>query len=383
MKISRQSLLLILALSLFFSTATATKPALPPTRGIVVNLVEWDGGELPAVYERTDQLPFTREDLLQLVQSDFKPDQIAQMVSERRYAGDASAEGLIALKQAGLDPLVIQAISKHALAPNQSLNLTIYLTFDGPFSNSTPSLSLRHHTRRRDPARLHCRPKHRTRRTVEKRHPDRCHRPLAPAKNPACHLLGNNPAQNTRQQNRTDFHILAPGHPSNRRDTDDRPLAGSNLSNGLSSQFTHSRLPRLYPLQTGCGITEQMAHDGHAHGMRVAIRHTYHLSSAFIYGQARGTAPTTSAFICVHLRSSADTFMRILSPLNKEPNHETHHLCSNRPDRPHNRMRWGPEPLQKGLMKTPKPSPCSMTALTKTTCNSSPKKSSTQSSAHR
>ena len=85
---------------------------------------------MPAVYERTDQLPFTREDLLQLVQSDFKPDQIAQMVSERRYAGDASAEGLIALKKAGLASVVIQAISKHALAPNQSLNLTIYLTFD-------------------------------------------------------------------------------------------------------------------------------------------------------------------------------------------------------------------------------------------------------------
>ena len=131
MKLSRRNLLLIALFSLLVSTANATKSDLPPTRGIVVNLVEWDGGELPAVYERTDQLPFTREDLLQLVQSDFKPDQIAQMISERRYAGDASAEGLIALKQAGLAPVVIQAISKHALAPNQSLNLTIYLTFDG------------------------------------------------------------------------------------------------------------------------------------------------------------------------------------------------------------------------------------------------------------
>ncbi len=131
MKLSHRSLLFIIVLSLFVSTANAAKPDLPPTRGIVVNLVEWDGGELPAVYERTDQLPFTREDLLQLVQSDFKPDQIAQMVSERRYAGDASAEGLIALKKDGIESIVIQAISKHALAPNQSLNLTIYLTFDG------------------------------------------------------------------------------------------------------------------------------------------------------------------------------------------------------------------------------------------------------------
>ena len=138
MKLSHRSLLSIIALVLMvMSTANAAQSDLPPTRGIVVNLVEWDGGELPAVYERTDQLPFTREDLLQLVQSDFKPDQIAQMVSERRYAGDASAEGLIELKKAGLESVVIQAISKHALAPNQSLNLTIYLTFDGQWKRDT------------------------------------------------------------------------------------------------------------------------------------------------------------------------------------------------------------------------------------------------------
>ena len=63
MKLSHRSLLLIVLFSLLVSTANATKSDLPPTRGIVVNLVEWDGGELPAVYERTDQLPFTREDL--------------------------------------------------------------------------------------------------------------------------------------------------------------------------------------------------------------------------------------------------------------------------------------------------------------------------------
>ena len=116
---------------LVVSVASAEQSDLPPTRGIVVNLVEWDGGELPAVYERTAQLPFTREDVLQLVQSDFEPEQIALMISERRYAGDASAEGLIELKKAGFAPVVIQSISKHALAPNQSLDLTVDLTFDG------------------------------------------------------------------------------------------------------------------------------------------------------------------------------------------------------------------------------------------------------------
>ncbi len=132
MKFSHQNLLLVVFLSLLaVSMARAAKSDLPPTRGVVVNLVEWDGGELPPVYERSEQHPFTREDLLQLVENDFAPEQIALMVAERRYAGDASAEGLIALKKAGLAPVVIQAISKHALAPNQSLTLTVYLTFDG------------------------------------------------------------------------------------------------------------------------------------------------------------------------------------------------------------------------------------------------------------
>ena len=45
------------------STAATAKTDLPPTRGAVINLVEWDGGELPAVYERTEQPPFTRDDL--------------------------------------------------------------------------------------------------------------------------------------------------------------------------------------------------------------------------------------------------------------------------------------------------------------------------------
>lgn len=124
-------LYLTLTCLLAISSAGATTSDLIPTRGAVFNLVEWDGGELPAVYERSEQPPFKRDDLLRLVLSDFEPQQIAQMIAERRYAGDASADGLITLKNAGLAPEVIQAISKHALAPNRSLNLTVHITFEG------------------------------------------------------------------------------------------------------------------------------------------------------------------------------------------------------------------------------------------------------------
>lgn len=122
---------LIIICVLTLSNADAARSDLPPTRGKVINLIEWDGGALPAIYERSEQPPFTRDDLFRLVLSDFEPDVITQMIAERRYAGDASADGLITLKNAGLAPEVIQAISKHALAPNQSLNLTINLVFEG------------------------------------------------------------------------------------------------------------------------------------------------------------------------------------------------------------------------------------------------------------
>lgn len=110
---------------------TVAQDTLPPTRGEVINIVEWDGGELPQVYERSEQLPFTQTDVTRLVASGFDALQIAQMIAERRYAGDASANGLIALKNNGVAPEIIQAVSKHALPPNRALNITFYLDFEG------------------------------------------------------------------------------------------------------------------------------------------------------------------------------------------------------------------------------------------------------------
>ena len=65
-----------------------------PTRGPVINIVEWDGGELPPVYEHSDQLPLTVEDILNLSRNDFSPKGITRMVEERRFVGNASAGGV-------------------------------------------------------------------------------------------------------------------------------------------------------------------------------------------------------------------------------------------------------------------------------------------------
>ena len=96
-----------------------------------VNVIEWDGGDLPPVYERSDQLPLSLDDVAALGRAGFPASQVIRMVQERRFAGDASAEALIGLKREGLTPEVLQAISLHALPPNRSLNLSIELSFDG------------------------------------------------------------------------------------------------------------------------------------------------------------------------------------------------------------------------------------------------------------
>ena len=121
----------ILAVLCCLVTTAHAKPADLPTLGPVVNIVEWSGNQLPPVYERSDQLPLTRSDLAKLSDSRFKTEQLVQMITQRRYAGDVSADGLIALQTAGIAAETIQAASLHALAPNRSIDLSITLKIDG------------------------------------------------------------------------------------------------------------------------------------------------------------------------------------------------------------------------------------------------------------
>ncbi|MEE2754493.1 MAG: hypothetical protein VX910_10965 [Candidatus Latescibacterota bacterium] len=110
---------------------TEAKHAEHMTPGPVVNIVEWDSKELHKVYERPDQLPINRDDLILLAESGFQPKQLVEIVSQRRYAGDVSAPGLISLKSLGVADEVIQAASLHALPPNRSINLSVTLEIDG------------------------------------------------------------------------------------------------------------------------------------------------------------------------------------------------------------------------------------------------------------
>ena len=114
-------------------TAPPPVPYYPPgTSGTpAVNMAQWDSNSLPTVYERSEQGPLTDSDVTKLAQAGFPPDQLVRMVAERRCACDASPDGLVRLKQAGVEPAVIQAVSTYALQPNQVLNLEVTLDFTG------------------------------------------------------------------------------------------------------------------------------------------------------------------------------------------------------------------------------------------------------------
>lgn len=111
----------------------ASVPTFPFPMGQVqtLNLIEWNSNQLPRVYERSDQLPLTDEEVAKLSKADFSPAQLVKMIEERRCACDASADGLIRLKQAGVHPDVLSAISLHGLPPNRVLNLLVTVDFIG------------------------------------------------------------------------------------------------------------------------------------------------------------------------------------------------------------------------------------------------------------
>jgi hypothetical protein len=121
------------------TTARGTSvPTFPFPAGQVqtINLIEWNSNQLPRIYERSDQLPLTDEEVEKLSKAGFSPTQLVKMIEERRCACDASADGLIRLKQAGVQPEVLSALSLHSLPPNRVLNLLLTLDFIGASRNA-------------------------------------------------------------------------------------------------------------------------------------------------------------------------------------------------------------------------------------------------------
>jgi len=112
-------------------------------QGYVYNIVDWEGGELPRVYERSAQLPLSLEDVRKLSDSEFSEAAILKMLEERRCACDASVDALVDLKRAGVSEAVIQAVSLHSLPPNRELDLRLSLDFEGPAGGGAVSTRAR------------------------------------------------------------------------------------------------------------------------------------------------------------------------------------------------------------------------------------------------
>lgn len=107
-----------------------------PGQTQTVNVANWDANSLPRIFQRSDQLPLTDEDIEKLAKEGFDSAELVKMIEQRRCACDASADGLIRLKKSGVPKEVISAISLHGLKPNRSLNLEIQLDFTGDGNES-------------------------------------------------------------------------------------------------------------------------------------------------------------------------------------------------------------------------------------------------------
>ena len=103
----------------------------PPGRSETINLVTWNSNDLPKVYQRSEQLPLSDDELVKLSKTGFDAAELVKMIQERRCACDASADGLITLKTAGVPKDVIAAVSLHGLKPNRALTLQLTLDFTG------------------------------------------------------------------------------------------------------------------------------------------------------------------------------------------------------------------------------------------------------------
>lgn len=103
----------------------------PPGHAETINVVSWTANDLPKIYERSEQLPLSDEELVKLSKAGFDSAELVKMIQERRCACDASADGLIRLKSAGVPKEVISAVSLHGLRPNRALALQLTLDFTG------------------------------------------------------------------------------------------------------------------------------------------------------------------------------------------------------------------------------------------------------------
>ena len=137
------ALVLALPAAAQINTSAANQAMDLLAKGLIFNIVDWDGGQLPRRYERSDQLPMSLDDVRNLSANKFSADAIVKMLTERRCACDASADALVELKKAGVAEQVLQAVSLHSLPPNRAFGLTISLDFEGLGGASTVSTQAR------------------------------------------------------------------------------------------------------------------------------------------------------------------------------------------------------------------------------------------------
>ena len=137
------SLLLAVAVPLSAQSIGSAEGGRAMPAGAVFNIVDWEGGPLPPLYERSAQLPLSLDGVVELHEAEFSDDAIIKTLEERRCSCDASVASMVHLERGRVSEQVIQAMSLHALAPNRRLDLVIHMDFEGLGKNATPSAAAR------------------------------------------------------------------------------------------------------------------------------------------------------------------------------------------------------------------------------------------------
>lgn len=121
-----------LVLAILITSPLEAGPSIRPESDThVIHVVDWEGGQLPPIYERSDQLPLSHDDVVALTASGFEAEEIVRLVTERRFVGDASAAALIRMKDEGIASGVLRAISRHALPPTRMLRISLQIGLEG------------------------------------------------------------------------------------------------------------------------------------------------------------------------------------------------------------------------------------------------------------
>lgn len=126
---------LLLAATILVSTLGPSRPAW--SESLTIDLVQFqtsDPEAFASMRRKSDSMPFTMTEIEKLSQAGIAERSLLEMVRTRGLLVVADADTLLRLKAGGATDALVAAVSAHALPPNRTLDLTIAVRLETPYS---------------------------------------------------------------------------------------------------------------------------------------------------------------------------------------------------------------------------------------------------------